>query len=67
MERRNGMVEWNEGMEWNSGVTTPTERGFVTTYTHCVLQLFSNHGQAGGSSKLKKYELKLKREVWGRN
>jgi hypothetical protein len=30
-----GMERWN-GMELNSGMTTPTERGFVTTYTHCI-------------------------------
>jgi hypothetical protein len=37
--QRNGTVEWI-GMEWNNGITTPTERGFVATYTHCILQPF---------------------------
>ena len=32
------MVEWNDGMEWNGGMTTPTERGFVTTYTLIFFQ-----------------------------
>jgi hypothetical protein len=50
MEQWNGMVEWNGGMEWNGGITSPTERGFVTTYTHYILQPFSNHGHASGSS-----------------
>jgi hypothetical protein len=53
--QRNGTVEWNggmerwNGMEWNGGMTTPTERG-LTTYTHYILQPFSNHGHASGSS-----------------
>ena len=42
MERWNGTVEWNDGMEWNgmewNGMTTPTERA-MTTYTHYVCYL----------------------------
>jgi hypothetical protein len=40
-------------MEWNSGMTTPTKRGFVTTYTHYILQLFWNHRPASGKDVLK--------------
>jgi hypothetical protein len=50
MERWNGTME-RIGMEWNNGMTTPTERGFVATYTLCTLPLSQQTGQNGRLSQ----------------
>ena len=39
-EWNDGVERWN-GMEWNSGMTTPTEWCLVTTYTYYIQCLVS--------------------------
>ena len=36
----NGGMVWNSGMVecWNSGMTTPTERAYLTTITHSFVE-----------------------------
>jgi hypothetical protein len=50
------MERWN-GMKWNGGMTTPIERGFGTTYTHCILQIMGKP-----VAVIEKDELKLIQE-----
>jgi hypothetical protein len=55
-------MEWWIGMEWNGGMTTPTERGFVTTYPIPIV--FCNCSRILGKpvAVSKKDELKLIQE-----